>query len=235
MDRTWMKPCGLQIVEYFKCDHWEIPRCIITENVDELHDRIAENAKLVAKFLEISGFHLVDVNRLTQDQVVDLWRCGRNNLDHAIKLLNHIQCKKNSATAKYMFMDASCHVMLYMIKTNLVTDRGFIARYTNISTVANFRRFGPYVYTKKTYMNYIPSSLSLCDRDDLIWLIHNLKRDTIMTSNSVGRCGVSVETGVIYFCHISQIISDDVKHPHRLYDATAIDASLYYMQLNDMI
>lgn len=230
---TWTKTCGLQIVEYFKYDDWKLYRAIIVENVDEIHEHIDRNAEKTAGLLaNANKLHLVDVTRITQDQVADMWIRVRHDPDLAIRILGHIT-GRNSVLAKNMYVEAHVKVRLHMIKTQLVTDRGFIAKHTNIRLVSDFRHFGPYIYTKRTFMQHIPSCMYMVDEDDVLWLMHNVKRETAITSSLYDRPGVRMIDNVIYFHHVSQLISTMANAYGFVpnFNMTAIDASLYYMNV----
>jgi hypothetical protein len=228
---TWTKPCGLQIVEYFKYDDWMLHKSIITENVDEIHEYIGKDAEKAASLLaNANKLHLIDVTRITQNQAVDMWIRVKHNPDLSIKILEHVT-GRNSTLVKSMYVDAHANVKLHMIKTQLVTDRGFIAKHTNIRLVSDFRQFGPYIYTKRTFMQHIPSCMHMTDEDDVLWLMHNVKRETAITSGSYDRPGIRMINNVIYFHHVSQLIPMMVNRYAFVPDSnmTAIDASLYYM------
>ncbi|KAF9412839.1 hypothetical protein BGZ76_005126 [Entomortierella beljakovae] len=259
LNKTWMKPCGPEIIAYIrsipdlkknlKLDRFmmefsvgiirELPilESIINEDVDGLHTLIADNIRCVAPLLKTKGFYLVDVSRLTQDQAIILWSYIDNDLECAIKLLNHIQFKKNSALAKRLYVEASGEIRLHMIKMQLVTDKGHIRKHVDLSVIPSFRQFGPHVYTctKKTYMNHIPLNLSFSNRDDVKWLIQNIMRKAVMTSKYTDKYGISMKDGVLYFNHVSEILASIMDEESRNpYDMIAIDASLYYMTLNGM-
>jgi hypothetical protein len=230
---TWTKPCGLQIVEYFKHDDWISRRSIIMENVEEIHEHIDKDAGKVASLLMASNkLSLVDITRISQNQVIDIWDYV-DDTKIAIKLLNRIKATKNSALTKQMYVNTHNKIRFCMIKAQLVTDRGFIAKHASINTVACFRLFGPYIYTKRTFKQHIPSSLSVHDRDDMIWLIHNIKTNVVVTSDAFVDHGIRVSDNVIYFHHVSQLIPIMVDRYAfaSQYNMIAIDASLYYMNV----